>query len=307
MAWSRSLGDPTVGVDPAAVAFLANDEVVVVGSAAAGAEAVVAPGTTPAWIGGEDVAVLRYTNMGDVESLVALGTATDDTAIDVLPEPDGSVTVASVAGLEGMPARAPATVVLDRVDEAGTTVWQQAITGFDASTLNGGLPGTPAISLARDAEGDAVASISLSGYVDVGGTPLGTEGLLVSLDPQGAERWRRGVHRALFGRVAFDAKDHLVASAWYWDPQGFGLGALPQSSSSIGDSMLLKLDRDGHAISSTGLPSDDSNQYPMPFAIAPNDGLLVVGSLTGPFMFEDLPLTTGSGAGEVVYTVTTSP
>ncbi|HEY4118472.1 MAG TPA: hypothetical protein VGM56_11480, partial [Byssovorax sp.] len=307
VSWSRSLGDAGDGVDPAALAFLASGEVVVVGSATAGAEAFVAPSTTPAWIGGGDVAVLRYDDRGDVESMIALGTDADDMAVDVLPEPDGSITVAAVASPQGMDVCAAATVLVDRIDADGATVWQQALTPFDAADLEGGLPGVPAIALARDAEGDVVASISLSGYVDVGASPLGTQGLLVSFDPLGAERWRRGLHRALFGRVAFDAQDHLVASGWYWDPQDFGVGALPPSSSSIGDALLLKLDDDGHALTSLGLPSNDSNQAAMPFAIAPDDGLLLGGSISGDFTVGAVTVHRPSGSQEALYTLATSP
>ena len=96
----------------------------------------------------------------------------------------------------------------------------RAITGFFASTAQR-RPPWPARDLARAyAERDAVKRLSRSRATSTSAAPRSARRAARLARSAGAERWRRGVHRALLSAASRStAKDHLVASAWYWDPQ----------------------------------------------------------------------------------------
>jgi hypothetical protein len=185
------------------------------------------------------------------------------------------------------------------------------VTTFDPSILppESSLPRVPVIDLARDSAGELAVSITAPATTFSGNTDVHTNGVLVLLDHKGQELWQRAaLSRSIFGRIAFDANDHLITSGWYWAAMDIGVGALAPSNSSIGDGFLAKFDRSGHALTNVGFPSGDRMQQLLPFAVRPDDGLTVGSAIAGDFAFDGVPLQgPSSGGGTNLFLATTTP
>jgi hypothetical protein len=313
VAFAHSLGDPKSTFLPAAVALTSAGEVIVAGTAWAGSQWALAPGTPVAnWQGGSDIGVIQYAATGEVNAFFVVGSPDDDDAFGMLAEPDGTLDIAGMTVPDPATSCASSSVVITRLDAAHDVVFQTTLNSFDHSSL---LPASsfsraPVVDLARDSAGELAVSIDAPASVLNAGVTLRSNGVLALLDSAGQELWQRvTLPRGYFGRVAFDARDHLVVSGWYWEAQDFGLGALAPSTSSIGDAFFAKFDRSGHALTSVGFPSEDALQYMMPFAIRPDDGLTVGSSIGAAFSLGGVALQSPStfGGTTALFVAMTTP
>lgn len=207
--------------------------------------------------GGSDLLLVRTDDRGRAVRTVRHGTGpAEELASAGALLPDGG---AAVVGVVKSGARPPALQIL-RVDARLDLLWERtypAASGPDAAYGVAGLPDGGLLVLAGQGKG---AARSL---------------LLLRLEPDGAERWRRAlVSRPGLARAGVFARlpdgGFLVA------------GADDRSLQHDLDLFLIRLDAGGRLLWERSYPVPGSNVLPSAMAPAPDRGVVLAGTIDGP-------------------------